>query len=65
MKEIKPILSGIPTGAMLDLALNLKEARLHKKRIHCGYYKMSPLYATPNGFILQIPDDESEDLYLI
>lgn len=63
MKEIKPALKGLDGGQMLFIAHTLKDARLYNKRIACGSYRMSPLIATPEGMILQIPDDEPEELY--
>ena len=63
MKEIKIELKGIEIGQAMDLAMTRQDARLYKKRIYCGYYRMAPLYATPEGFIVQIPDDEPEDYY--
>jgi hypothetical protein len=63
MKEIKPELSGISAGESMNLISMRQEARLTQKRIFCGFYKMFPLYVTPEGFILQLPDDEPEVLY--
>lgn len=63
MKEITVSLKGLETGDMLDLIALRHEAKRNKEKTFCGFYRMNPLYATPKGFVLQIPDDEPEHLY--
>ncbi len=63
MKEIKPNLKGIDGGGSMYLASQLKKARLTKERVYCGTYRQWPLYATSQGYVLQIADDEPEEHY--
>ncbi len=63
MKIIEPTLEGIDGAGMMFLAHQRNLARLYKKRLECGTYKMFPLYATENGFELELPDDEPAHFY--